>query len=346
MIYDFTIVGGGILGVMCAYFLRKRFPGGSICILEKSSIASGCTKYSVGLNYPYGKNIKRKALTKRSNKLWEKIQSEVNTISFNDIELYGIVRKRHLLSTLNGFTDPSIKCINNDIQLDFSFSLPDGYKVLGPINCNFCDTYYNTVRLANYLQLQNIEIKENTIFKKLEKQEPHIKLYSPNAIFTCKNVIFSLGPWTNHILNKNILDTHHIRTKKVVCLYINYPVRMTSKGLFFFEEDSFLLPNYQEQRWFFSITVEEWDCDPESDDFVISKDDLVLAKKILKKYLPGMEGRLMGGRVFCDLYGPNRIPFIMNHPGFKNTKIISGGSGSGFRLAPALADKCIKSFGR
>jgi glycine/D-amino acid oxidase-like deaminating enzyme len=60
--------------------------------------------------------------------------------------------------------------------------------------------------------------------------------------------------------------------------------------------------------------------------------------------LPGLARHWSGGRVFCDAYAPNRAPLIAGLDTDPRICIATGGSGSGFRLAPGMALAALGYF--
>ena len=65
----------------------------------------------------------------------------------------------------------------------------------------------------------------------------------------------------------------------------------------------------------------------------------------MNNYFQNNEFSICGGRVFKDLYSHDYTPEVYIPSGVNNLSIITGFSGSGFRLAPALSLKAINVLG-
>ena len=45
---DFTIVGGGIVGLCCAFFLKKKHPNRKVVVLERGILPQGASSKNAG----------------------------------------------------------------------------------------------------------------------------------------------------------------------------------------------------------------------------------------------------------------------------------------------------------
>lgn len=59
-----------------------------------------------------------------------------------------------------------------------------------------------------------------------------------------------------------------------------------------------------------------------------------------------MANAVVGDRAFCDGYLPARLPRVAEDPARPGVLLAGGGSGSGFRLAPALAELVVAGLDR
>lgn len=100
----------------------------------------------------------------------------------------------------------------------------------------------------------------------------------------------------------------------------------------------------QRQEWLYSFTSQEWDCAPEVSRLTITQKDRDLALSILNRYCPSFVRDCHGGRVFCDAYSQDRAPLVAQVPGMTNFVVAGAGSGSGYRLAPAIGIKALEHF--
>lgn len=75
MIYDAIVVGGGIVGCACAYFLSKDFP--KIAVVDPGPIGGGATSAGMGHLVVMDDSDAQLALTKYSLELWDEIAPEL-----------------------------------------------------------------------------------------------------------------------------------------------------------------------------------------------------------------------------------------------------------------------------
>jgi glycine/D-amino acid oxidase-like deaminating enzyme len=99
-------------------------------------------------------------------------------------------------------------------------------------------------------------------------------------------------------------------------------------------DDAFLLPLAHRGHWLLSYCCQQWDVEPGELTGLLAA-DTAAAHRLLRHYAPGMTGACHGGRVFCDAYSPAGEPVVRQVA----DRIVFAGaaSGSGYRLAPAIA---------
>jgi glycine/D-amino acid oxidase-like deaminating enzyme len=76
-----------------------------------------------------------------------------------------------------------------------------------------------------------------------------------------------------------------------------------------------------------------------------NEEDLRCGTDAVRRRSPAAADAVTGGRAFCDGYAPNRLPVVTPHPDHPGLVSIRGGSGSGVRLAPALAAEALRAAG-
>jgi glycine/D-amino acid oxidase-like deaminating enzyme len=115
--------------------------------------------------------------------------------------------------------------------------------------------------------------------------------------------------------------------------------------IYFAAEDAFLLPLHDDRKLLLSFTSQEWDCPAEISRLRIDADDRALALSILNRYSPALADHCSGGRVFCDAYTQDQAPFVARISTSHSQVVAGACSGSGVRLAPAIALEALELLG-
>ena len=150
-------------------------------------------------------------------------------------------------------------------------------------------------------------------------------------------VVIAIGPWITTGLWQFYASRLGVRVKKIVALHLDIKPHADDPVVLFMADDAFLLPDGDGDRYLFSFASQEWDVTPDPARLRITPDDRELALEILERRLPGQARHWSGGRVFCDAYTASRAPLVAGLDDDSRVCIATGGSGSGFRLAPGLA---------
>ena len=75
-----AIVGGGIIGLACAFRAQQR--GLSVCVLERSSAGGGATRAAAGVLAPDPETPGFTALARRSSELWPGFAAELGDVGY------------------------------------------------------------------------------------------------------------------------------------------------------------------------------------------------------------------------------------------------------------------------
>jgi glycine/D-amino acid oxidase-like deaminating enzyme len=65
------------------------------------------------------------------------------------------------------------------------------------------------------------------------------------------------------------------------------------------------------------------------------------ARDCLRRWAPALAGACTGGRVFCDAYSPDGEPVVCALADTGRIVFAGAASGSGYRLAPAIATQAV-----
>jgi glycine/D-amino acid oxidase-like deaminating enzyme len=72
---DVAVIGGGIIGLACAYFLHRR--GLKVAIADKGSLSTEQSRRNSGFIRQQGRDVRELDLIRRSLELWSQIPSEI-----------------------------------------------------------------------------------------------------------------------------------------------------------------------------------------------------------------------------------------------------------------------------
>lgn len=339
---DLAIIGGGIIGLMTAFFARKKFPDWSIIVLDKAMLGQKTTAFSAYLDLPYGTTEYKRKLTDSSRKLFqEEIYPELEGIQRETKTIYGCSSEASLHKITPNITEAcypsefsSIKMLwpewvsnmSNQIILD---GLKADYLLASPVSS-----------LTDYLVKKEVAFYEGCSILSVEHLAEGFDIF-PNVFpaFHAKRVVECTGPtmYKESLLKgSSPIDA---RIKKVVALHLNIAPKKSDSSIYFFDDDAFLIPHYSRKRWLFSYRCQDWDIAMTPKSLQLDHHNLKSASQVLEKYAPNMSRYLFGARVYCDLYTASGDPIIEELQ--ENYVRIGALGGSGYRLSPALAQEVI-----
>ncbi len=325
---DLSVIGGGIIGLTSAAMIKAERPDWTIAIFEKSLVGTGASLYSLGVDFPIGRTEEKRRLTLESIEQWKKLKSIVPELDIRHHPLSVVVSSNSLEEAKKAVLaelDAPIEGKFNRLHLKGAAAYSG-------------DVYATCKELALWLKKQGVQIFEGTPVFNVESCENGYIFNSLQSVINSERVIEATGPWLTQ-------KTKGIRTKKIACLHIASDIRLneTTPLYYFFDDDAFLLPDYQSNQWKFSFTLCQWDCLP-TEQFFLNEKILQSGRAILSRYCKKMAANVMGGRVFCDAYSKDFTPAVFQVDDSGRRIAVTAGSGSGYRLAPALANRIKNHF--
>lgn len=347
---DLVVIGGGIIGSMAAYLARQKNPKWSILLVDRSLVADGATKYSAGLDIPYGFNETQKDYSRLSTAIYRQLSRDIPELPVHEVALFGIVSRTRVEAVRAGFTTHSIRIATGSEIIRLYDSFPDLIISADQVVITGCAATYGfpaitTSLIVKRLQQQRVECWEGVEIRSVAGPADGFQLTTGDGrTLATRRVIAATGPWLLAEPTRACAAQAGVRIKKVAALHINRSPAMHDPLLMLFDEDAFLLPLAQRRQWVFSFTSQEWDCTPEISRLRVSDDDRQRALSVLNRYCPSFVSACHGGRVFCDGYTPERVPLVAPFRGAPNFVVAGAGCGSGYRLAPAVALKALDHF--
>ena len=344
--FDIIIMGAGIIGVITAYFLSQKYPYKKILLLDKKMAGTGATFYSIGLDVPLGQTEYKRQLSKESRSVYSKLKSEIPNLAIYSLPFFGICKKYNYDQFSNrSFEKLRIAKDEEMILLNKSYPnliIEKDEIILTGCKSTYSKTYQVTNQiLAEYCKNKNSFIYETINVKWIEAKKDYMVVHTDFGSLNVKYLINTIGPWiidSDNLFQKN----EHFRLKKIACFNIEELEDTTHPAIvYFFEKNAFILPEMGRKRHVLSITSQDWDCEPNSQTLHFTDKDKKIAKVLMSKYFNQSNHQIIGGRLFCDTYTKNQTPIV--YKDVENEKIIyaNGSSGSGFRLAPSVANSII-----
>ncbi|HEX2270171.1 MAG TPA: FAD-binding oxidoreductase [Pyrinomonadaceae bacterium] len=349
--FDLVVIGAGIVGAMTACLARQQKPGWSILLVDRSLVGDGATKYSVGLDIPYGFNAAQKDYSRLSTEIFSDLSKTLPEMPVHELPFFGIVSDARVEAVRNGFTTETIRVATASERIQLHESYPDLVIADDQALLTGCVATYGFPSIATALivnrlrQQQHVECWEGVEIESVEPGADGFQLTTGDGrVVAARRVVAATGPWLLDGPTRAYAAEAGVRIKKVAALHVDRRPSPRDPVLMFFDQDAFLLPVVQRKQWLFSFTSQEWDCPPEVSRLRVSNEDRQLALSVLARYCPLLVSDCQGGRVFCDAYTPERVPLVARVPGMTDFVVAGACSGSGYRLAPAVALKALEHF--
>jgi glycine/D-amino acid oxidase-like deaminating enzyme len=337
---DLAIVGGGIIGLMTALLTQRRQPASTIAVFDRSLVGQGATRYSARLGLPYGATPRLRSFASCSTQLYRTLRGEIPELPIRDLELFGICSPEKIASIRSGITVHGADQLHERVPRSIDgFQVPPGYLVFGSLPATRCADDSLATCIATHLQSHagTLLLNGTEIIAVSRSGDNHVLEAGDGRRFSSKRVAVCIGPWLAGSPLVPLPVRAATRTKKVVAFHIPGMPPVDASAVYWFDHDAFLLPQPEQRCWFYGFRSEHWDCQPEVSGLHLDASELERARDILNLFLPPDSGDRWGTRIFCDAYTATREPLIERIPHLPCCVVGGGCSGSGVRLAPAIA---------
>ncbi len=343
--FDLIIIGAGILGSNLAWLARKRYPQWRILLLDKSFVGSGVTRYSAGLSVPILREGFDAALVAFSDVMYRQLEVDVGVRIRHPVKLFWIVSWETTDLFAARFIDrPPRRAVPDEIA-HLKQAYPDlrinpDEQVYVSDNQAWYGFAHDAVQhlVQQFLGTDKSACYEGVAVNNIQKENGHFVVTTKfGKTMSAVRVAVATGPWS---LSPAAND---VRLKKVTALHLDMRPSIDTPAVSFPEQDMFFLPLLEKGYTLCSFRNNTWDCDPDSNsDLRLTHDDVRAGVSNIVKRSHQMSSRIVGGRSFCDAYTPNGAPLIKPDPNQDGRISIGGGSGSGFRLAPGIANQALR----
>ena len=280
--YDLAIVGGGITGLLVAYYAQKK--GIKTVLLEKDRIGLGATYYAAALCELYQEKPAKNKASARSMNLWEKLEEDLGVLFFKKTP-YKLLLPQHKsplnakegIPRLSSVAWPPI--LNRDLITSHHCYESDAVRSVDP------HTLIGLLKRA-ITSSPNTIIMEGIMCKKIDSTNDVAVLQHLQGCISAKHVALTLGPWTNMFIDQQGWSKLPLRLKQVTSLHLTYKGALPFKDLYhFWEEDAFCLPQEEKNRIVLSIRDPNWDVIPNKN-ITLRKEHFIQGEKIFLKFFP------------------------------------------------------------
>ncbi|MER6997174.1 FAD-binding oxidoreductase [Streptomyces sp. NPDC000410] len=345
--HDLAVVGTGVVGALTAYYAVRRDPGLRVLLLTHDARGTGATRLSAGFDTPTGHSAAQRVLAARSTALFAGLAAELPDVQRAPVDAYWLVGRDNRAALDASMADGGrTSAVDPDRREMLAGTFPglthgDDEVLLASAPMTAGRPQWLTDQLLDrVLSRPGSTLLEGFRVTAMRRAGSRIELVAADGSrVTADKAAVAPGPWALAGPVAEAARDRGARVKKVVAFHIMSPPPPGAPALVFEDADAFLLPHHPGGHWIFSITSPDWDRGPD-EPLVIDARDRSLARKLLARHVPGFLPYLLGGRVFSDCFTPGHVPVVGTADDDAVVMAI-GGSGSGYRLAPAMAEDTL-----
>ncbi|WP_157930415.1 NAD(P)/FAD-dependent oxidoreductase [Glycomyces xiaoerkulensis] len=333
---DVAIVGGGVIGAATAFQLLQSRPGLRVALIERGLVGHGASARSAGVHVLRGGTPRVREMSLLSHMRWREWSSrhhlpirELPTVVVADENSKDRIAEQYFQQAAIRRTDRS--------ALDApGFRPPDGTAVWEAEGSHYADVEDVAGRLVRAVR-DRASVWEGSEVVGLRPLDGATAVdLGQGRTLTAASVVLAPGPWIRHPAWADLLAPLGVRVKKIVALHIEHEPRRGRPLTILQDDDAFIVPYFERGHLLFSYTCDEWDVDPDRPLGALDDEALQQGRAVLRRYFPDLADACVSGRVFCDTYSPHREPVIRAVA--DGVFYAGAANGSGYRLAPAVAD--------
>jgi len=347
--YDLIILGAGIVGCFAAYFSRLVHPHWKIALLEARAIGTGATRFSAGVHLATGTSEYSRQLAARSAEIYANLESNDLLVPDDRMDAFWIAPSEAINDVCKQAVGFSFREADSNEHDALRYAYPEirfatAEVVLRGGTARCFDPPTIARQLVRASVGDGLDIHEGTRITDI-RQEDGFTLFE-SAIgerFVGKRSLLCNGPWLAKTLGAQISSQLGLRVKKVGAMHLESQRNDLTNGcaLFFPNEDAYIVPLKNRLQYMLSFASRDWDCDPDSGQIGLSRDDYRDVVSILARRFGDWQPAICGGRVFCDTYTADGNSIACLHPIWPGVVIAGAGGGAGFRLSPAIAERAL-----
>ncbi|MFJ1753113.1 FAD-dependent oxidoreductase [Kitasatospora sp. NPDC088134] len=368
--YDLAVVGTGIVGATAVALAALRHPGASVVAVCAGAVHDGSTARSLAVDIPAGRTGRQRALARRSLDLRAELAPLAPALNAESRPAYWVLPDGgaaavdgQLVGDALAPCDPA-----RGAALRAVFGGPVGAAGTGLWRSAPATVSEPAAAVEQLLGVlgggapggllgagpggpagggPRRDLVEGFAVRRIEPGPDGLRLVSSDGgQLTARRVLAAPGAAALDGPFAATAERLGARTKKIVAYRLRGGEPGADRPLLVLDEpDAFLLPVGSGSDWCYSITSADWDCPAERGRLAPDPADRKLAEAVLAEQLPVFRPEFTGCRTGTDLYLPDFAPLIAPLDGLDGAVLATGGAGSGFRLAPAMAEGALALLG-
>ncbi|MFD8701731.1 FAD-dependent oxidoreductase [Kitasatospora sp. NPDC059648] len=357
-VYDLAVIGTGIVGATAVGLAALRHPGASVVAVCAGAVHDGSTVRSLAVDIPAGRTEEQRALARRSLDLRSELAALAPALNAESRPSYWVLPAGGAAEVDNQLVGDALAPCGPEQQEALRAVFGGAVGAAGTeLRCSAEATLSEPATAVEQLLRPlgdgpDRDLVEGFAVRAIEPCADGYRLVAEDGgELTARRVLAAPGAAALTGPFAATAERHGARTKKIVA----YRLRGGGPGahrplLVLDEPDAFLLPVGPDRDWCYSITSTDWDCPPERALLAPNPADRALAEAVLSEQLPGFQPEFTGCRTGVDLYLPDFAPLVTPLDGpdgaaLDGTVLVTGGAGSGFRLAPGMAEAALALLG-
>ncbi len=350
--FELAVVGTGIVGAATAALAAVRDPDASIAVLCAGSRWETTTARSLAVDIPAGGSAAQRAVARRSLELREAVRTRAASWAAGQYPSYWLMSGDAVPATQEQLIadrlEPCDVRQHDDIRSTFGDMLGGPGSVLLRSGPAAVSDPVRTVGelLAPVAAGPRNRLVEHFTVERIDARRGGFQLTAEDGRqLRARRVVAAPGAWALRGPFRRTAAKHAARTKKIVAFRLTARVSATPPLLNLEDHGAFVLPGPAEGSWWLSITSNDWDCLPDHRRVRADQADLAEARRVLDAALPRFGALIVRSRVGVDLYPPERGPLVTALEEQDGAVLATGCAGSGFRLAPGIAERALDLVG-
>ncbi|MDQ0246774.1 sarcosine oxidase subunit beta [Bacillus fengqiuensis] len=203
--HHIVIVGGGIVGLMCAFYMRRQ--GFQVTVIEKKSFGAGASGRNGGGVLAMGRELTEIPFARLSIELWRTLSSFGIDTKLEQTGHLMLGRNAHELEKLKQAAELyTLSGLETNVlsKEEVQGMLPDiGTQIVGGIFSSIDSQSYPFTTVASLLKVLNkdgVILLSHTDVTGFETMDSRIgKVKTNKGSIGCDTVIVCTGPWTGEI---------------------------------------------------------------------------------------------------------------------------------------------------